>query len=71
MAEVVYSLPATKAQAIAQEGAEGTETIEDVIFLCSRCDLQRGDAYVADRYYGEDYGLFSVLEQQGRPRYSA
>jgi len=26
---------------------------------------QRGDAYVGDAYYGEDYGMFRLLEQKG------
>jgi hypothetical protein len=30
-----------------------------------RRQFQRGDAYVADRYYGEDYQLFGELEETG------
>jgi len=30
-----------------------------------RTQWQRGDAYVADRYYGEDYQMFGELEQAG------
>lgn len=30
-----------------------------------RSQWQRGDAYVGDRYYGEDYQLFGQLEEQG------
>lgn len=29
-----------------------------------RTQWQRGDAYVGDRYYGEDYGLFHLMEQR-------
>jgi hypothetical protein len=30
-----------------------------------RTQWQRGDAYVADRYYGEDYQMFGEMEQAG------
>jgi len=30
-----------------------------------RLDLQPGDAYIGDRYYGEHYGFFAYLDRQG------